>query len=114
MAARLDFDLDQGASWVRSFAVLDDDGNPVDLTDATVVMQARVTLRSPTTLLDVSTASGHISVDGPGGIVSVSIPPAITSTINQSGLYSMVVTYASGEVERLMEGKLILKPEVVR
>lgn len=114
MAATYDFQMDQGASWVYNLGIRDQDDNPVDLTGASVVMQARTTLRSPIPLFSVSTDTGEITLDPSEGLVSIAIPPAITAEVRQSGLYSIVITYSSGEVERLLEGKLILQPEIVR
>lgn len=114
MAAKWDLHMDQGETWVRNFAVQDADEEPLDITGASVTMEARLSMRSTSTLFSVSTGGGEITLDGDDGVISVVIPSATTAQINQSGLYAIEITYSTGETERLLEGKLILHPEVVR
>jgi len=88
-------------------------GTPKDLTGFTARMKIKDKLGGTTIVSLVSTAD--ITLGGAAGTVSVVIDAAVTTLITQlSGVYDLELVDAgdSGEVSRVIEGKVKFSPEV--
>ena len=87
---------------------------PVDLTGATAKME----VRSDTAIgvvLELSTANGRITIDGPNGVLTLRVAAADTaalSLVDFPARYDLLLTYADTTVDRILEGLVRLNPAV--
>lgn len=107
------FTLEQGATFRRVITWRDDDGNLVNLTGYTARMQVR-RIPGDTTLLELTTANGRISLGGSAGTITLLVTAAVTAALTKwpSAVYDLELIDGSGTVTRLLEGKMRFSPEV--
>ena len=90
-------------------------GSAVNLTDYTARMQARASVTSATVVLDLTTANSKIVLGGTAGTITITVSAADTAAITQQSLaYDLELVSAGGVVTRLIEGQIVLSPEVTR
>jgi hypothetical protein len=78
-------------------------------------MQARTSAISGTVVLDLTTANSKITLGGTAGTITLTLSAAETAAITQSSLaYDLELVSAGGVVTRLVEGQIVLTPEVTR
>ena len=88
---------------------------PVDLTGFTAQMQIRQTVQSATILYTASTSLGQIVLGGTAGTIALTIPASDTAGFTWlRGVYDMNLTSSGGIVTRLIQGNVIVSPEVTR
>jgi len=88
---------------------------PVDLTGFTAAMQIRQTVQSSTVLYSASTAGGQIVLGGTAGTIALTIPASATAGFSWiRGVYDINLTSSGGIVTRLIQGNVIVSPEVTR
>ena len=110
----LDFLMPKGSTFSRTLT-WKVSGSPVNLTDYTARMQARTSHISGTTVLDMTTANSKITLGGTAGTITLSLSASETAAITQSSLaYDLELVSAGGVVTRLVEGQIVLTPEVTR
>lgn len=117
MAALVEYDLEinQGASFSKTFAWKGGDGLPVSLTFYTARMQVRQSATSPDVLLELTTANGRIALGGALGTVTLSLTPAVTELIEwRRGKYDLELVAPDGGVMRFLEGQVSVSREVTR
>ena len=107
--------VQQAASFVLQLTVkTGDPATPVDLTGASAKME----VRSDTAIgvvLELSTANGRITIDGPNGVLTLRIAAADTaalSLVDFPARYDLLLTYADTTVDRILEGLVRLNPAV--
>lgn len=108
-----DLDINQGATFSRSLAWAAD-GAPVDLTNVTARMQLRRTHGAGAALVDLTTENGGISIDAAAGGVTFRLSATQTAGLSGVGVYDLELTFLTGVVHRLVEGKFNVSPEVTR
>lgn len=110
MAAKYTMNIDAGATFTHQFDYLDNAGEPIDLTGYTALMQIRL---KPSSLLVVESVP---TINTTTSTVSVTLTAAQTATlIAPQYVYAIELTAAGGEpVIRLIEGNVLVSPEVVR
>lgn len=114
-AAPYDITIEQGATWRTTLTVKDATGTTVDLTGYTARMQIRPSVESTTVLLELNTTGSGITVTGPAGQIALLITATATTGINWTGaVYDLELTAPSGDVTRLLQGRVTLSPEVTR
>lgn len=115
-ATRSDIVVNQGARFQLNVAVKNSDGTVKDLTGYSARMQVRATKASSTVLMEATTGLGTISINAPGGIVSVNIGASATAAMTwNAGYYDMeIFTVDPNEVIRVVEGFATLSKEVTR
>lgn len=109
----------QGTDWVRDFAITNG-GSPVNLTDYTEAgSDARCNFRlTKATTAIVLTPAITIVAPATGGIIRMTITPALTESLGTStisGVYDVELksnTVAGGKVERILQGNFTIDPEV--
>lgn len=128
MTETVDIYLTQGQSdWIS--LTWTEDGDPVDLTGWSALLQVRRAAAAEDVLFSASTDDGKITVDA-SGVVLVEIPAAESSawqpsalapskivdgaTWTQFGVYDLELTDLSGQIVRLVHGRFWLSPEVSR
>jgi hypothetical protein len=83
---------------------------PVDLTGYTANMQIKAYALATSALYD---ASGDITLGGPAGTVTLTIPASATETFTWwQGVYDMLLTDPSGNVTRFLSGSVTVCPGV--
>lgn len=110
----LDFLMPKGSTFSRTLT-WKISGSAVDLTSYTARMQARTSHVSTTTVLELTTANSKIVLGGTAGTITLTVSAADTAAITQSSLaYDLELVSAGGVVTRLVEGQIVLSPEVTR
>lgn len=91
------------------------DNTPVNLTGYTARMQARTGVNVSTTILDMTTENGQITLGGALGTISLDLTAAETAAITKNSLvYDLELVSGGGVVTRLLEGSIAVTPEVTR
>ena len=107
MSAKFNLTCDQATTFNFQFQIKND-STPWNLTNYTVTMTVRPFVGSTTTTLLATTANGYITLDGPNGRVTVTVPASVTEDI-ASGRYSYDLVLDSGSVvTRMLEGKFVV------
>lgn len=114
-----DITIKQGANFYWQIYVVDEvDGVevPTDLTGYSVEMQIRETYDDTDILVTYSTTNGKITLDEANGIITINDPAADTELYPSDfkGVYDVEMTSPADFVDRLIEGKSIVTPEVTR
>lgn len=110
----LDFLMPKGSTFSRTLT-WKVNGSPVNLTNYTARMQARTSHASSTAVLDMTTANSKITLGGTAGTITLTLSAADTAAITQTSLtYDLELVSAGGVVTRLVEGQIVLTPEVTR
>lgn len=112
-AGAYDITCEQGATFSRTLTVKDSNGDARDLSDYTARMQVRRTTSSSTTLVELTTENGRISLNSDGEI-SLSLSATETAALTDEGVYDLEIEDSSGNVERVVEGSFNLDLEVTR
>jgi hypothetical protein len=110
---RFDLRINQGETFQFAIPVLDDDGNPVSLSGFTARGQIRSHAASPTALYEWSATNTNVAFDGNDVVLTV---PAASSSLwaFRSGRWDLELVAPDGSVTRLVEGFVIVHPEVTR
>ena len=116
--------LQQGATFnfpLYIYDLVNEEEIPTVIAGWTAHMQARQTPNDPITLFDLSTVNGGITIiTSPDGIqpsqINASIPVATTAgfTAPWKGRYDMKIFLPSGEIDRIIQGSIIVSPEVTQ
>lgn len=90
-------------------------GQVVNLTDYTAVMQVRTSPDDPTVLVELSTANGRITITGTSGLVSLSLNAATTAALDAGQyVYDLELTAPDSTVTRLLQGGFVVIPQVTQ
>lgn len=88
--------------------------HPYDLTGHTARMQVRRTVESSTAMIELTTENGGIDIDGPEGVVEITMTDEQTSSLTSSGVYDLEIINGGGQVSRVIQGAFTLSLEVTR
>lgn len=115
-AASHDITIEQGATWRLVLSWMQPDGvTAYDLTDCHARMQVR-SAHGTDVLIDLTDApgvDGQIVLGGAMGSVAIRIAPAATERLNvKKAQYDLVLQLATGDVERLLRGKVTIVPSI--
>jgi len=114
-ATHLDILIEQGITFERNIQIRNKDGTAKDLTGYSGRMQIRPTEASATVLLDANTANGMITINSPGGIVTITVGADITTPLAFTTAYYDVEIFSSTtNVIRILKGSASLSLEVTR
>jgi hypothetical protein len=109
-ALRHDLVIEQGSTYRLSVPVLDDTSEPLDITGWTVRGQIRLTHASPTVAYDLGP---HLAIAGTA--VEVTIPAEDSSLWTWcGGVYDVELVDPDGNPTRLIQGNVVVSPEVTR
>ena len=110
----LNLTFSQGATWKLAMTYTDADGGAIDLTNYTARMQARVTHESDATVLSLTNGAG-ITLGGTAGTIDLLVAATATAAIDADQyVYDLEIASASDEVTRVVQGTLLVTPEVTR
>jgi uncharacterized protein YegP (UPF0339 family) len=119
MAGTYSLYIDAGADFSIRFNVKNSDGTIVDLTGYSARMQVRRLHTSATVDLSLTSPVGGLSVGGSDGNVDIDITNAQTAALCVNNaesvyFYDLEVQSEGGQVTRVVEGKVIVKPQITR
>lgn len=112
-AGILELSIEQGATYnlVLTYEV---NGTAVNLTNYTARLQARIDVEETTTVLSLTTGAG-ITLGGAAGTITLDQSAAQTAGIPAGTyIYDLELVAGSGTVTRLVQGELLVSPEVTR
>lgn len=109
MAIKANLIVDQGADYVTTLTVTDDDGNIIDLTGFTGAAQMRKHYTS------VTSYAFTVTINAGQGTVDLSLTANTSNTIPAGRyVYDCELTDVSGKKSRLVEGIVTITPQVTR
>jgi hypothetical protein len=104
--------IEQGADYQRPFFILDENGDPVDLTGASAAMQISASFGYPPALT-LTTANGGLVIGGATGTITPMITSTATSAlVPGTYLYDVKLVFANGRTVRPYQGNATVSPEV--
>jgi hypothetical protein len=109
--------IEKGATFELTVTYKDASGAAVDLSGWTVRMQVRETPGSASTILTSTGGSPTITITGnSAGIISASISATNTAALTPATAYYdiEVQNNSSGIVRRVLQGRIVISPEVTR
>jgi hypothetical protein len=110
----LNLTFSQGATWKLAMTYTDSDGAPINLTNYTARMQARASYDSGTAILSLTNGAG-ITLGGTAGTIGLLVAATATAAIGAAQyVYDLEIVSASSEVTRVVQGTLLVTPEVTR
>lgn len=114
-AADYDLLIEQGATLSQSFVWTDSSGAAINLIGYTARMQVRSSVTSATTLLELTTENGGITITGGSGTVTLTQTATQTAAYTwRQGVYDLELVSGGGVVTRLVQGSVTVSPEVTR
>jgi hypothetical protein len=113
-AGTLDFTIEQGATFnlLLTWKIND---TLVNLTGYTARLQARVDVEDSELILSLTTSNGGITLGGAAGTISLD-QTATQTTLLPAGtyVYDLELIASNSTVTRLVQGELLVSPEVTR
>ena len=114
-ASIYNLNIEQGATFTRTITWKDSTGAAVNLTGYTARMQIRERVESTSALVSLTQASG-ITLGGAAGTVVITITPTQTDALPniKKGVYDLELVSNGGIVTRLLQGEVVVSPQVTR
>lgn len=105
--------IEQGATFSRTLVIRNPDDTLFNLTGYTARMHIRREASSTSTMIELTTTNGRISLGGANGQVTLSLSATETATIDRHGVYDLELV-SGATVHRLIRGAVNLIPEVTK
>jgi len=113
-AGTLNFTIEQGATF-NLLLTWEIDGTPVNITNWTARLAARVDVEDSEVILSLTTTNGGITLGGAAGTISLNQTATQTALLPAGTyVYDLELISAVGAVTRLVQGELNISPEVTR
>lgn len=107
------FVVPQGATYPIQMRYKDSNGDPIDLTGATVRAQLRERITDTEPALDCTIANGKAFLTTGTWYFGFTLDPDDTLALDATTyFYDLVVTKSDGDVTRALQGKITLTPMV--
>jgi hypothetical protein len=114
-AGKHKFEIEQGATFNPILTWKDENDTVINLTDFTARMQIRQSVNSSTVLEELTTENGGITLGGVLGTITLLISASDTAAYTwKTGVYDLELISPTGIVTRLLQGTVIVSPEVTR
>lgn len=109
-AARYNILIQKGSTFHKQIVLRDDNSLPIDLTGSTIMGQIRETIDAATSI------PFTVVVPTPtNGTFTLTIPDETTAGITYAkGVYDLEIHYPDNTVDRLLQGNVVIDPEVTR
>ena len=113
MAFSYNLILNQGETFQKTFTYKSG-GVAVDLSSHTARMQVRSSYDATSTLIDITSGAGDITLAS-NGVMVITIASSVTTALAapNTGVYDLEIVL-SGVVTRLLQGNVTITPEVTR
>lgn len=110
---KCDLILNKGCTFSYEFILLDENDAVVDITGKTAKLTIKQSHADQDPVYQCTTTNGGITINGPQGKVTATIPAATTETFTKlkKGVYDVVLINGS-VLTRLAEGNLIVSANV--
>lgn len=107
---------DQGATFSRSITWKDSAKRAINITGYTARMHVRTVAEAPTTVLELTTENGRISIVGATGQITLTVSASDMSLVaSDKYVYDLeLVAPVSGVVNRVIQGNFVVRAEVTR
>ena len=117
-SVQLDIELDKGSTFRHTLTYCSTTNGietPIDLTGATAELSIRPVVTSNTLHLTLTSANGDIVLGGVLGTIEIIISATASTAMsfNQAN-YGLEITFANGDIKRLIRGKFEAFDENVR
>jgi hypothetical protein len=113
-AGSLNFTIEQGATF-NLLLTWKIDGTPVNITNWTARLAARVDVEDSEIILSLTTSNGGITLGGAAGTISLNQTATQTALLPAGTyVYDLELISGAGAVTRLVQGELNISPEVTR
>ena len=113
-AGTLNFTIEQGATF-NLLLTWEIDSVPVNITNWTARLAARVDVEDTEVILSLTTSNGGITLGGAAGTISLNQTATQTALLPAGTyVYDLELVSAVGAVTRLVQGELNISPEVTR
>lgn len=108
--------IDQGATFERTLLwKAGTPAGPVIFTGCSARAQIRQNIEDPTPVLELTTANGRLTLGDADGKLTITIAAQDTAALSEvGGVYDLELVYPDGRVRRLMQGLVVVRPEVTR
>jgi hypothetical protein len=115
-AGKTDLTIEQGATWSQVIYYQTAANVPISLANCTLRMMARSAYSANSTVLSLSSATGGISItNAANGTFALQQTALQTSNLTAGTyVYDLELVKADSTVDRLLQGSLIVVPEVTR
>jgi hypothetical protein len=115
MAVSYNTVIDQGADWYLTVTYENPNGTPINLTSYTAALQLRSLPSDTTAVLTLTTANGGIAITAATGVVAIHATANQTRVIDDGVYYyDLEITSPLSVVTRLVQGQVVVSPEVTR
>jgi hypothetical protein len=110
MTTEVNFEIEQGSTFLRTMSVIDNNNTPVDLTTYTLAGQLRRSYSSSEFIdFDIVILNPVL------GRIAVSLTGLVTATLTHSKyVFDVNATNADDVILRIMEGLITVSPNVTR
>jgi hypothetical protein len=105
---------DQGATFDRVITWKDSNGAVINLTGYTAKMQVRTATDATTSLIELSTTNGRITLGGALGTITLNVAAADMNFAGGVYQYDLELTSGAGVVTRLIMGSFTMRAEVTK
>ena len=116
MAVSYNTVIDQGADWYLTVTYENPNGTPINLAGYSAALQLRSLPSDPTAVLTLTTANNGIAITAATGVVAIHATATQTRAIDEGTYYydlEITDTFTS-VVTRLVQGQVVVSPEVTR
>lgn len=114
-SARFRAACEQGASFRRQLTLKEDSGELIDLSGYTARMQVRANRDATSILISLTTENARIELGGTAGTVLLKLTPTETDGLAAGAyVYDLELVSATGDVQRLLEGRFVVSRNVTR
>ena len=119
-AGKYNFIIEKGATFTRTFTYKDPSDVAIDLTGAVIYMQIRDNYSAEVAAINIDSdnigGNGGITISDPAtGVFVITITDEQTTSIPfAQGVYDIEIHYGNGSVERVLEGRVKVKPQVTQ
>lgn len=114
IAGTHNFTISQGATFSSRIRLWNPDGTPFDFSGYKARMQIRSKISDPTYYVELTTENGRITLNNTNNSINLYLADEVTKNIPRDGVYDLEIESSYGEVSRVIEGAVRLKPEVTR
>lgn len=113
--AKVNLDINQGATFRHRFTWKDGKGRAINLTGYTARLQARESIESAVAVVTLTTENGGITLGGNAGTIALFISSEDTALITTKKMvYDLELEAPNGDVVRLVGGSINVSFEVTR
>ncbi len=110
-----DITIYQGATYNQQFTWKDQANNPINLTGYSARMMARSSIDASSPFINLTNTNGGITLGGAAGTITLNMSDSQTALLSSiNGVYDLELVDGAAKVTRLLQGNIVVSPEVTR